>query len=114
MAYARYVGTAQTYTTPERMFRPYEVWEVSEELAAKLASNEYFEVADELPEGWMPEASNGGPVAQAPEEPSKKWNKTRLTEYATSNGIEVDAKWTKAEILEAITASKALPTEPVE
>ena len=46
-------------------------------------------------------------VAEAAEEkPIEKMLKAELIEYAEKNGIEIDAKSTKAEIIEAINAAK--------
>ena len=45
-------------------------------------------------------------AAETEEKPLDKMLKAELVEYAEKNGIEIDAKATKAEILEAINAAK--------
>ena len=45
-------------------------------------------------------------AAETEEKPLDKMLKAELVEYAEKNGIETDAKATKAEILEAINAAK--------
>jgi len=43
------------------------------------------------------------PAEEPAEVPSMEWTKSRLTEHAESQGLEVPSSWTKVEILEAIT-----------
>ena len=70
-----------------------------EEVAEEAAEEAVEEVVEEAAEEVVEEAP-------AEEKPLEKMLKAELVEYAEKNGIEVDAKATKAVILEAIQAAK--------
>ena len=61
---------------------------------------------EEPAEAPVEEAAEAPAVEAAEEKPLEKMLKAELIEYAEKNGIEIDAKATKAVIIEAIKAAK--------
>ena len=80
--------------------QPYTLVEITS-VAGVKAEPKKEEPAEEAVEAAAEEVA-----AEAEEKPLDKMLKAELVEYAEKNGIEIDAKATKAEILEAINAAK--------
>ena len=80
--------------------QPYTLVEITS-VAGVKAEPKKEEPAEEAVEAAAEEVA-----AETEEKPLDKMLKAELVEYAEKNGIEIDAKATKAEILEAINAAK--------
>jgi len=80
--------------------QPYTLVEITS-VAGVKAEPKKEEPAEEAVEEAAEEVA-----AETEEKPLDKMLKAELVEYAEKNGIEIDAKATKAEILEAINAAK--------
>ena len=80
--------------------QPYTLVEITS-VAGVKAEPKKEEPAEEAVEAAAEEVA-----AETEEKPLDKMLKAELVEYAEKNGIEIDAKSTKAEILEAINAAK--------
>ena len=80
--------------------QPYTLVEITS-VAGVKAEPKKEEPAEEAVEEAVEEVA-----AETEEKPLDKMLKAELVEYAEKNGIEIDAKATKAEILEAINAAK--------
>ena len=80
--------------------QPYTLVEITS-VAGVKAEPKKEEPAEEAVEEAADEVA-----AETEEKPLDKMLKAELVEYAEKNGIEIDAKATKAEILEAINAAK--------
>ena len=81
--------------------QPYTLVEITSVAGVKAEPKKVEEPAEEAVEEAVEEV-----VAETEEKPLDKMLKAELVEYAEKNGIEIDAKATKAEILEAINAAK--------
>ena len=82
--------------------QPYTLVEITSVAGVKAEPKKVEEPAEEAVE----EAAVEEVAAETEEKPLDKMLKAELVEYAEKNGIEIDAKATKAEILEAINAAK--------
>ena len=82
--------------------QPYTLVEITSVAGVKAEPKKVEEPAEEAVE----EAAVEEVAAETEEKPLDKMLKAELVEYAEKNGIEIDAKATKAEILEAIKAAK--------
>ena len=80
--------------------QPYTLVEITS-VAGVKAEPKKEEPAEEAVEEAVKEVAE-----ETEEKPLDKMLKAELVEYAENNGIEIDAKATKAEILEAINAAK--------
>ena len=80
--------------------QPYTLVEITS-VAGVKAEPKKEEPAEEAVEEAVEEVA-----AETEEKPLDKMLKAELVEYAEKNGVEIDAKATKAEILEAINAAK--------
>ena len=80
--------------------QPYTMVEITS-VAGVKAEPKKVEAVEEPAEEAVEEVA-----AETEEKPLDKMLKAELVEYAEKNGIEIDAKATKAEILEAINAAK--------
>lgn len=76
---------------------------------------EYFPFFTELTEDDMAAIReeeehriNGTEPSEPTGEPSLKWTKAQLLEYAAERGIETDSNATKADVLEAISAQEGV------
>ena len=81
--------------------QPYTMVEITSVAGVKAEPKKVEEPAEEAVEEAVEEVA-----AETEEKPLDKMLKAELVEYAEKNGIEIDAKATKAEILEAINAAK--------
>ncbi len=81
--------------------QPYTLVEITSVAGVKAEPKKVEEPAEEAVEEAVEEVA-----AETEEKPLDKMLKAELVEYAEKNGIEIDAKATKAEILEAINAAK--------
>ena len=81
--------------------QPYTLVEITSVAGVKAEPKKVEEPAEEAVEEAAEEVA-----AETEEKPLDKMLKAELVEYAEKNGIEIDAKATKAEILEAINAAK--------
>ena len=84
--------------------QPYTLVEITS-VAGVKAEPKKVEAVEEPAEEAVEEAVEEV-AAETEEKPLDKMLKAELVEYAEKNGIEIDAKATKAEILEAINAAK--------
>ena len=84
--------------------QPYTMVEITS-VAGVKAEPKKVEAVEEPAEEAVEEAVEEV-AAETEEKPLDKMLKAELVEYAEKNGIEIDAKATKAEILEAINAAK--------
>lgn len=84
--------------------QPYTLVEITS-VAGVKAEPKKVEAVEEPAEETVEEAVEEV-AAETEEKPLDKMLKAELVEYAEKNGIEIDAKATKAEILEAINAAK--------
>ena len=85
--------------------QPYTLLEITSVAGVKAEPKKVEEPAEEAVEEAVEEAAEEV-AAETEEKPLDKMLKAELVEYAEKNGIEIDAKATKAEILEAINAAK--------
>ena len=85
--------------------QPYTLAEITS-VAGVKAEPKKAEAVEEPAEEAVEEAAVEEVAAETEEKPLDKMLKAELVEYAEKNGIEIDAKATKAEILEAINAAK--------
>ena len=85
--------------------QPYTLVEITSVAGVKAEPKKVEEPAEEAVEEAVEEAAEEV-AAETEEKPLDKMLKAELVEYAEKNGIEIDAKATKAEILEAINAAK--------
>ena len=81
--------------------QPYTLVEITSVAGVKAEPKKVEEPAEEAVEEAVEEVA-----AETEEKPLDKMLKAELVEYAEKNGIEIDAKATKAEILEAINEAK--------
>ncbi len=81
--------------------QPYTLVEITSVAGVKAEPKKVEEPAEETVEEAVEEVAE-----ETEEKPLDKMLKAELVEYAEKNGIEIDAKATKAEILEAINAAK--------
>ena len=81
--------------------QPYTMVEITSVAGVKAEPKKVEEPAEETVEEAVEEVAE-----ETEEKPLDKMLKAELVEYAEKNGIEIDAKATKAEILEAINAAK--------
>ena len=84
--------------------QPYTLVEITSVAGVKAEPKKVEEPAEEAVEEAAEAAEEV--AAETEEKPLDKMLKAELVEYAEKNGIEIDAKATKAEILEAINAAK--------
>ena len=85
--------------------QPYTLVEITS-VAGVKAEPKKAEAVEEPAAEAVEEAAVEEVAAETEEKPLDKMLKAELVEYAEKNGIEIDAKATKAEILEAINAAK--------
>ena len=81
--------------------QPYTLVKITSVAGVKAEPKKVEEPAEETVEEAVEEVAE-----ETEEKPLDKMLKAELVEYAEKNGIEIDAKATKAEILEAINAAK--------
>ena len=88
--------TGRTHVVPGRAFHRPGVYEVSDELAKKLTSDE--------PKVFKAVENKQEETDQKPEKPVSKMNKDELVAYAGEIGVEVNDEMTNDELKEAIKA----------